>query len=268
MNQQSENFSHEEKIKQEIEVLKQKLVKESGAVIGNSPHNPLPPEVELAWYNHIYNYEQLCKEAGYTTVYEFTGKPEYKKISEIAPADMQSALDSLLELLYDRGVELSYFEDCYPAEKIYRFIIEELFAEQICLYRGPGGNAISMFCYEEFHPNHEYDLTSATEDWMDSIFGDRKWHPEWIHFSHEKNIVLNHRYHTEQDYSNKVLLFKEKYPTFLFTDKKIESLEFDMDINKAMVKGYVQTNQATLPFTLYFQFEYLWLITHVEMELI
>lgn len=268
MNQNSETSSHEEKIRQEIETLKQKLVTQSGALIGHSPHLTLPPEVELAWYNHIYNYEQLCKEAGYTTVYEFVGKPGWKNVSEIPPEALQAELDALLDLLYDRGVELSYFEDCYPPEKIYRFVTEELFAQQICRYRGPEGDAISMFSYEEFYPNHEFDLTNATQDWLESIFGEREWHPEWIHFSHEKNIVLNHQYHSEQEYSDKVLLFKEKYPAFLFTGKKIDLIEFDMDIDKAMVKGTVETKQETLPFTLYFQFDILWMITHVEMELI
>lgn len=269
MNQNQEHFTHEEKIKNEIELMKLKLEVEQNAIIHTSEKGTLPPEVELAWYNHITNYEQLCKQAGYTTVYDFIGNPVYKSISELLPEEIEPTLQQLCTLMYEKGVELTYLEDSYPPKTIYRFITEELFLEQICRYKGPEGNAIAMFCYEEFYPNHTYDLTTATEDWMESIFGEGEWHPKWINYSHAKHVTLNLQYLSDKEYSDKVFLFKENFPSFLFIKKEISFIEFDLDIQKGTAKGMVQTNAESIPFILHFQYEYcLWLITHVEMKLL
>ena len=267
MKQNQEGFTPEEQTKNEIELIKLKLEVENGAVIQTS-NGAIPPEIELAWFNHIHNYERMCKEAGYATVYEAIGKPSYQKIVEISEENRETALEQLLSLMHEQGVDLHYMDGFYSPETIYKFITEELFEEQMCLYRGPEGNAFTMFSYEEFHPNHRYDLESVTEEWLESILGEKEWIPQWLDHYYENNVTLNHQYLPIAEYSDKVILFKKTYPSFLFSEKKISHIEFDMQIKKGSVMGSFNMNQEIFSFTLHLNYDFLWLISHVEMKLL
>jgi hypothetical protein len=253
MNQNAEDFSPEEKIKNEIELMKLKLEVEYGAITHTSETHAIPPEIELEWYNHINNYEKLCKEAGYTTVYDLIGSPSYQDYSDLLPEERNAKLQHLLDFMREKGIVLDFLDSCYSSEVLYRFITEELFLEQVCRYNGPSGEeGFRVFCYEEFHPNHDYDLFVATENLLNEVFGEKKWQTEFLKYTHESLIELNHKKLNVEDYSKRIIDFKEQYPSFLFTEKKIETIQFDLEAKKANAKGTIQMNKEWIPFTVLF----------------
>src|ERR1700743_3679126 len=106
MNQEQEDFTAEEKLRNETEILKLKLEIESGAIIHIPEGSVLPAQMENDWFNHIYNYERLCKEAGYTSVYDFIGQPDFKAVTEIPSEELDEALAKLLKYMYEKGIDL------------------------------------------------------------------------------------------------------------------------------------------------------------------
>lgn len=263
--QQTEDFTPEEKIKNEIEVLKLKLEIECGAFTYTISDKPIPPEIELAWYHNIIHYEQMCKEAGYTSVYEMIGSPPFQNYTFLSEKELCDELQKLIDLMLDKGIEFAFINGCYPAEKLYRFVTEELFHEQVCRYTGQGHH---IFCYEEFYPNHEFDLFDSTQDLLEELFGEGEWKPELLNHTHQKMITLNDEKIDLSIYSQKIIEFKITYPSFLFKKKETDEIYFDMQSKKACVRGIVETNNARLPFTFHYEYDFNWRITGLEMSLI
>lgn len=269
MKKQTENFTTEEELRNDTEILKLKLEVEKGAVI-HMPEGPqLPAEIENAWFNHIYNYERLCKEAGYTTVYEMIGSPEFRRLSEIPAEEVRKTLEQLLEQMDSKGVKLTYEEDCYPSATLYTFVTEELFQHEVCRYRGPEGDGHTVFCYEEFHPNHNSDLHRYTMEFIYQIFDDKNWNPKFLQYTHEKQIILNGKELSLEEYSNCILKFKDKFPYFLFSEPKIDEIIFDLDTSKGKVSGTVEMLNEPVPYVLHFYLSYgMWAVSGLEMELV
>lgn len=263
--QQTEDFTPEEKIKNEIELLKLKLEIENGAFTYTISDKPIPPEIELAWYHNIIHYEQMCKEAGYTTVYEMIGSPAFKKHTGLNEKETSTALQNLIDLMLEKGIEFAFINGCYPASVLYRFVTEELFQQQVCRYTGQGHH---VFCYEDFYPNHEFDLFDSTQDLLEELFGEAEWKPELLNHTHQKTIRLNGEKMELCAYSKKILAFKSVYPSFLFSKKETETIHFDLETKKAEVKGFIETNTSMIPFTFYFEYDYYWRITGIEMALL
>ncbi len=268
MNQNTEEFSPEEVLKNEIELMKLKLEVEHGAIIG-SETNTIPPEIELEWYKHIMHYEKMCKEHGFSTVYEMIGSPSYRHHAELSTEETSKALVQLMELMHEKGVLLSFLVEGYAPEVIYQFITEELFQKEVCRYRGPSANGHVVFCYEDFHPNHTYDLEEATRNLWNDVFDEELWQLEFLKYTYEKTMVLNHKEMTLEEYYKKILAFKSQYPHFLFSgEKKIDMIHFNLNTKKASVKGSLEMNAVKIPFTVFFEYNFIWTIAGLEMDLI
>lgn len=263
------HLNQEEKLKLETELLKLKLLAENNAVLHQSESLALSAQAEYDWHNHIYHYEKLCKEAGYTTVYDLIGKPFFKQISQLEPAEIGTALDSLLQLMHEKRIGLNYLEDCYTPETLYRFLTEELFDQQICRYRGPGQEGYTMFCYEEFHPNHPYDLNRYTKEYLESLLGERPWNRASLKYTHDKRVTVNGLLLSLNAYSDRIDRFKECYPHFLFSGRTIDTISFDEEAGTASSKGTICIGEKLIPYTIRYALDYeLWVIYAVDIELL
>ncbi|HSZ25710.1 MAG TPA: hypothetical protein VK766_08340 [Cytophagaceae bacterium] len=134
----------------DTDLLKEKLREENLAVLQLSEELKLPTERENAWLNKVYDYQNRCKEAGSTSVYNFIGKPDFQDLSKIHPEKVDLALNDLIGKLYCAGIDVIYNENCYAAKTIYKFITEKLFQEEIYLYPEPGKLGYRLFRYEDF----------------------------------------------------------------------------------------------------------------------
>jgi len=146
----------------DTELKKKELEEKYGAHF--SENSKISPELENKWLNSIEEFEVQFENANQVTVFEFLGKPAFKKIDELKPEEITIELKRLNDIMQNGNISLSTL--CSVDEnELYRFISEELFQYQIDNIRIPG--MMTCFTYEEFHPNSEYDIRHA----FDYFFG-------------------------------------------------------------------------------------------------
>ncbi|MBN2611893.1 MAG: hypothetical protein JXB00_10090 [Bacteroidales bacterium] len=155
-----------EKLRKESEKLKKKLL-EKGAVFSNEELNGnLPPDIENEFYKNIFAFENAYKNAKLTTVYDFIGKPNVKKEEELTDGQVSAELENITELMNRNGIFLDTICEV-DARTLYKFITEELFQHEIEDVRIEGMS--TNFIYEEFHPNHEYDIKNHCSDFITGL---------------------------------------------------------------------------------------------------
>ncbi len=164
--------SHDE-LKAEIEVKKMLLEVEHGANFFDIGKD-IPPEIEKEWLENIAKFEEMHGRAEKIPLYTFLGKPDFQKVDEIASTEIESELNRLIEILVKNGIWLDVLAEYENVDfLIYKFITEELFLQEIENISIPGFNL--HFIYEEFHPNHTYDITRSTNEIIRYIFNEK--HP-------------------------------------------------------------------------------------------
>lgn len=174
-NNPMEVHNHEEEefpkldINDENEFKKLKLSIEHGANYFSEGNANVPPEIEGQFLDYIANFENASKNANQITVFEKLGKPEYKPESTLTNDEITIELERIELLMRNHGINLDVLADYTDEERlIYKFITEELFEHEITDMNIPGLQ--TCFIYEEFHPNHEYDLKRDTEDFLRMFF--------------------------------------------------------------------------------------------------
>lgn len=165
-NYNSDN-ENERNIRKKNDELRQQIQNEFGGKSWVNPDSDLPPELENEFLNHILAFEKAFENRIITTVYEFLGKPNYRKIEELSEAEIPAELARLYEIMHQNEMKLSTLCEVSDRE-LYRFITEELFFEEKDNIRIPG--MTSHFTYEEFHPNHDYDIRQHIDMFTSSYF--------------------------------------------------------------------------------------------------
>ena len=173
---QSENeekFSDdlEEQMKIENELLKLKLSAEPGGTFETL--SDIPADIENDFLKNVLAFEHAHALAIEKTVYEVLGKPEFKKSDEVSDDDLSTELNYLDELLHQQSIAVDYLAH-YPDRIKYQFLTEELFQHESSMFSMPG--MTMHYTYEEFHPNHDYDINSQSErffnDWFEMKFNE------------------------------------------------------------------------------------------------
>lgn len=215
MENKDPNRKKKSSIKQENEELRKKIQDEFGGMHWSNPDSNLPPELENEFLNHIMEFEKYFQNREITTVYEFLGKPTYKKLEDLKPEEISDELDKLYDLLYENQISLDTICEVSD-EELYRFITKELFFEEKDDMRIPG--MTSHYTYEEFHPNHAYDIQQHAEEFFKSYLNKNSefydtflsseaqkqdWHKSFrttfSHFEIEKFEIVNFEYSLETE---------------------------------------------------------------------
>ncbi len=162
-----EAASKDEKIQRIMnEKKRQELAERYGAAFSDEDA-ALPVDVETEWLDYVEEFERQFEDAVRVTVREYVGYPIVVSLPSIAPENLAMELDHLLEFLQLHGVAVHFLSNVAD-EEAYRFIVEELFDEEIDDVRIPG--MMTNFIYEEFHPNDEYDAKIWAQDFLFSLF--------------------------------------------------------------------------------------------------
>jgi hypothetical protein len=138
------------------ELKKKELEQKYGAKFNQE--SSLPPEIEGEWLKYIEEFEEQFENAVKISVYDYIGKPAYKKISELKSEEVEGELERLYDIMVENNVSLGTLCDVEP-EELYRFITEELFVYEMDNIRTEGMS--TCFTYENFHPNAKYDIELA-----------------------------------------------------------------------------------------------------------
>ena len=200
-------------IEEENKFKKLKLSIEHGASYFGKGNANLPPEIEGQFLDYISNFENAYQNAKPISVFEKIGSPEFKLEATLSDDEINVELERIMDIMGQNGLALDVLGD-YENENrlIYNFITEELFSYEIDDMNVPG--MVTNFIYEEFHPNHEYDLKRDTEDFLRMFF------------NIEDDFYNN--YHSE-DTSNHIVLnnFRSLFQEFEMTYFDFNEITFD-----------------------------------------
>lgn len=259
MTEDEESLTPEERLQMENNLLKLKLMAEHEAHFPDE--SKLDPAVENEWLNYIYDFEEQHKNARQIPLYEYIGKPEFKKIDELNDKQVADELDRLLDIMGENGINLDCLAE-YDDRTIYAFITDELFSHEIDDVRIEG--MTTNFIYEEFHPNHDYDLRRNTEDFLKALL-EREW-MEYDEHALAKNMESSNGEKIDRDgYISRIELFQGAWKRFEVLRKDIEKVDFDLDKCRAVVEVGLKFNALsednhTTSFegvaTLLFEYEY------------
>jgi hypothetical protein len=263
-----ENITPEDELKAENELLKLKLEMEHGM---KHQESSLPPEIENQWLNHVYNFEQQWENAKQTTVYKFLDSPPFKEIGELKEEQVEAELDRLFDIMTGQDVRLDMLAE-YPASVIYKFVTEELFNAEIDDMHVEG--MMHCFIYEEFHPNHKYDLEGSAQEYADKIFS-KRWNIEHSVFTVNETIIFNGHEFPKEEFSAKVLSFQQLHQDIELKNFNITNLQFNLEEQRASVETELdillkfekgETKELHQKATFYYKDSDYWTLYKIDME--
>ena len=233
MPKNNEKLTPEEKLQQENNLLKAKLIAENGAHFYENDDSEISSEMENKWLKYLSNYEKMQKKAKIISVYEKIGKPEFKASHAMDDTELSNALDTLIDKMDQNGIQLACLADDYEDRVIYEFITTELFDHEIEDMKMEG--LYTCFTYEDFHPNHDYDLRRQSEDFITSLLS-LEWHEIDDTFLHDTITDANGAVMSKNEFRRKIHRFQESFHSFNILKMDITRCWFDLEKGKATVE--------------------------------
>jgi hypothetical protein len=208
-----------ERLRMENELKKMKMMLEHGAVFsGPSGDRKLDPLIENEFLKSVEAFENAYQDAKPVLLYDFIERPDFIPVEEIPDSQISAELDRIMSILNKNGIQLDTICDVEERE-IYRFVTEELFRHEMDNMRIPG--MMNCFIYEEFHPNHEYDIREHSTDGIKS-------------FLNKKTDFYSTYFTKEAEEDTGLLHFRNAFRSFSLKHFEITHLEFDKE--KAFVR--------------------------------
>ena len=215
-------------IQRENDELKLRLSQEFGGLFGND--SDLTPEIENRFLKNVEAFEKQFAEGKEITVYKKIGCPEWVSVDEIDDSKITEVLNDLQNLLHQNGISVDTICKVENRE-LYRFITEELLEEKIMDLTIEG--MITCFIYEEFHPNHKYDVEQTTRDFITQLLQFTENTDDWF-FNEDLKVKLSPDINVEESI-RKIKNFINAYSAFELYDLEITSLELAEDLQQAHV---------------------------------
>lgn len=202
--------SKQEKLRAENKLKKLKMSIETGAEFSEI-NKDLPPAIENKFLKNIEKFEETFRNAEQVTLFDYIGKPEYQNAETIPDDKIGDALDNLMRTLNENNVVLETL--CEVNDRVmYDFITKELFnykIENIRIQR-----MTTNFLYEEFHPNHEYDIRNHSTDFFrDFLNKNSDFYTTFLTQEAEENNTLYH--------------FRNSFQSFRLNEFNILNLTFN-----------------------------------------
>ena len=256
----NETVKTEMELMRENELLREKLRNEFGFNVQTCGAVD-SPELENAWLNQVYDFEKAFDECGKVSVYDYVGRPEFKPASELSEKELSAELARLLRHLKENSVDFGSV--CkYDDIVIYKFLTEELFPYQMDDIRMP--QMMTGFIYEEFHPNHEYDIRRNAKRFVSDMLGE-KFTPENFSYVLAKEVQFNNKSVPKSEFLMSLMLFREVCEYMRLEKMTDSNLDFDLNSGTGSISGemaYRKDNETvsggfTLKFTLEHEFWYI-----------
>ncbi|HMS65293.1 MAG TPA: hypothetical protein PKD83_08590 [Ignavibacteria bacterium] len=232
------HLTPDEKLKMENDLLKAKLIAEFGMKGSDSI---LDSEMENQWLNHIYDFEKTYADAGRISIYEFIGKPEFQYIEDLNKEEISSELERLHEIMSENGILLDTLCE-YEDELIYKFITEEFFKEETDNVKIEGMN--HCFTYEDYHPNHEYDLKNQTEDFICSVFK-KEWNKEFYGIYLFDTVEYEGTKLERDNFMETIITFQKANNPLSLLSMEIQKTDFDFEKEIAEVNGMLAVKSGS-----------------------
>ena len=214
----------QENLRIENDFLKLKLKAQFGDAFFMQSNAGLPPEIENQFLKNMIAFEDAHANVGYTTVYESIGKPEYKSADALTAVEISVELEKITAIMEQHHITLDICDGPYANEVIYKFITEELFAQEI--ERTPVFGEGWHFIYEEFHPNNKADIEKNTHDFLQHWF--TKSFDEYSSELAYEFILTDGRRLNRQTFLEKINPFFEAFIQFKDDGYNIDEIKFEL----------------------------------------
>lgn len=134
--------------KQEISDL---LIDDDEQLLDDSTE-PIIEDVEddSEFISKVKEFEKTHKNSKLINVFKLVGKPHFMKLKKIKEKRLKAEYDKLITVL-DKNKIIVHFQNEYPLLERYRFVIEEIFKQDVEDTRKNGLHI--NFIYEDFHPD-------------------------------------------------------------------------------------------------------------------
>ena len=233
-NPSDNHIDPEDELRAENEVIKLKLELEHG-MLGMENNSSLSPELENQWLNSVYNFEQQYKNAKRVRVYDFIAQPPYLKVEDVTSEQLPAELQRLISLMKEKGIALDWLAE-YDDAVIYKFITEELFDYEM---DDMMDGMMQHFTYEDFHPNHNYDLSRYTSEFINKLI-EGEWNEKYDIIGLADNISFIDQWYTKDAVSSIIKLFQEANSHLKLDQCEIKSIKVNLEANAAAVQAWIQ----------------------------
>lgn len=259
------NFTEEERLKIENEILKLKIETELGAELQQMQAMDIPIELENVFLNQIYNFHQKMLLAKKVSIYNYIGSPDYILPLEIhTKKEFTRELKRLIRYMRRHGIEFDIVGK-QTHEVLYHFLINELFVFEIDDIKTKGSKF--LFHYEDFHPNIPLILENLCFELAEVLFSEKEF-DEFLKNILGDSIWLNGKEYTKELFIEYIYSIKEFLPEF---DTPIESENNIVEIKNTMdVEVGLQFKDGIARTMLvgFIQFEKTWRISKIEMAIL
>jgi hypothetical protein len=228
-NQKEPLLNREDDLLAENNLLKLKLGIEFGMQMGEA--RGLDPGLQNEWLKSVYAFEQNFKDAKRIKLYDYIGRPTFAKWNTLTPEETRKELERMELLMENNGVQLGCL--CkYDDAIIYKFITEELFEHEMDDMRIAGMTC--HFTYEEFHPNHDYDLRKQASRFVEAVFT-RPWDEEFDGVELADKVSFSGKPHDRRSISSIIGTFQEAHGILTVERMDITHVGIDDSVTKANV---------------------------------
>lgn len=210
-----------EQLKFENELEKIKLQLEHGAEFIDMTENSIPAEIESKFLKHVKQFEESHKKCKRVQIYDLIGRPDFKRPGDVTEQNVADELGHIREILIDSHVVIDTICDVDDLI-LYQFIVEELFFEEVDDIRIEG--MFHWFIYEEFHPNHDYDIRNICREFVSNLFDkDLEIHSSNFYLADE--IFTLNGVVEQSEIIRKLNEFRESYSDMKLVDYEVDSVK-------------------------------------------
>lgn len=269
-NQNSEERFSEDKdenLRIENDILKLKLHASYGSDVKMGGSENLPPEIENMFLKNVFAFEEAMQNEELVKIFDHIGKPAFKPEEEIEDAHISAGLKEILAVLEQHSIQLDVL-GTYDDRVIYKFIVEELFDHEVLMSPKIPGFTLH-FIYEEFHPNHSYDIENRVSEFFTDWF-ERKFDQYSFELANTM-LIADGKVMKKEELLQRLQCIFDSYTSFTDKEYSISDIKFQLNESEGTGMGYAEGEvkyYATLedgqqillggPFKFYMSYENNW----------
>ena len=233
-----ERFSedYEENLRIENDILKLKLHASYGGEIHVGGSDDMPADIENMFLKNVFAFEEAMQHEVLIKLHDHLGKPDFLLEKDLSEMDITIELKKLYAILKSNGIVLDVLGD-YDNRIIYKFITEELFEHEVLMSSNVPRFTLH-FIYEEFHPNHVYDIKNRISEFFSDWF-ERKF-DEYSFELANSMIIDGDKIMTRAELINKMHTIFESYVAFHDHSYSITDQNYHIDQELLTGIGYVE----------------------------
>jgi hypothetical protein len=226
----------------ENELKKIKLSLEHGMDFSQSFTSPgVSPEIEGQFLDYIQEWENQYALRKMTTVREMAGNPSIRPASEIPGDAINVALNEVMELLNHYSIRVDTLCDVDERE-LYRFVVEELLDVEVNDIRVEG--MMHCFTYEEFHPNHPYDIKNRCTELINHI-ADKDRDEKVIPWGLADEVTSGGSVHTKEELNELICRFRDLFHDITLNGCNYISVSLNDTESEAIANAFVNFSGTT-----------------------